>query len=521
MSNLERVDALSSHNPAHLAPSQSGRTGQMRTGAVQPRPLPIQKNPVRPQAQSAEASSHAEAGEPGHQASDPDGPVGSSVALEAVSHYPTASLADLQRGAALGWHGVGPNWLEPKEGATDPIGMETMARRSPECPGRGSTHPACEEDDDYDDGDGYDGPGGPGGEPAPAPSPSPEAPQPSPAPAPDAPQPSPDPVTPPEAPTPAPSPDPAPGTPQPNPAPSPNPSRDDERTEDGTTVLPPITITPDRVDWPFDTDFIWTPGAGQPWQPGAGSVPPGAFSAQARPDGSYVVRDSNGKVVATLSPADVEAIERQGISVPEFLGAALDHPDVQPWLNAAAAGALVMAPFEVPLGLAVGLIIGGVFVAGYLIFDGDRKPFHGPMVNVPPPPPPETPPYSSPPVDVSPPAPAPNPDIPDWEEYPIEDENPSNIVFNRPSEPSLPVPDIPEGWDGTTPPAEGWIWKGDQNDVGGPHGAWESPDRTQSLHADPNHGPPLGPHIDWNIRRPPGTPTERWRIFPDGRVEPK
>ncbi len=89
-----------------------------------------------------------------------------------------------------------------------------------------------------------------------------------------------------------------------------------------------------------------------------------------------------------------------------------------------------------------------------------------------------------------------------------------------PTQPSLPQPDLPADWDGKTPPFPDWVWKG-PSDPGGPYGAWEPPDKSQSLHGDFGHNPPVGPHVDWNIKREHGTPTERWRIFPDGRVERK
>ena len=76
-------------------------------------------------------------------------------------------------------------------------------------------------------------------------------------------------------------------------------------------------------------------------------------------------------------------------------------------------------------------------------------------------------------------------------------------------------PAIPEGWDGTTPPAEGWEWRG-PDAPGGERGAWVSPDGGQSLHPDFGHGGEIGPHVDWND--PLGG---RWRIFPDGTCKAK
>ena len=82
-------------------------------------------------------------------------------------------------------------------------------------------------------------------------------------------------------------------------------------------------------------------------------------------------------------------------------------------------------------------------------------------------------------------------------------------IFNRPEQPKIP-PD----WTGDTPPAPGWEWRG-PDAPGGERGGWVSPDG-ESLHHDPNHPPPIGPHTDWNDKN-----GGRWRIYPDGRCEPK
>jgi RHS repeat-associated protein len=88
-----------------------------------------------------------------------------------------------------------------------------------------------------------------------------------------------------------------------------------------------------------------------------------------------------------------------------------------------------------------------------------------------------------------------------------------NVIYQN--TPRLPVPNIPANWDPTTPPFPGWTWKG-PDAPGGQKGGWVSPDETQSLHPDPAH-PGIGPHTDWNF---PGG-GKGWRIFPDGRCEPK
>lgn len=51
---------------------------------------------------------------------------------------------------------------------------------------------------------------------------------------------------------------------------------------------------------------------------------------------------------------------------------------------------------------------------------------------------------------------------------------------------------------------------------GGNKGAWYNPKTGEYWRPDPSHGPPQGPH--WDYRDPAGG---RWRVYPDGRVEPK
>jgi RHS repeat-associated protein len=90
-----------------------------------------------------------------------------------------------------------------------------------------------------------------------------------------------------------------------------------------------------------------------------------------------------------------------------------------------------------------------------------------------------------------------------------------NKLLNNQAAPPVPPPALPGGWDGTTPPAPGWTWRG-PDAPGGNHGAWVSPDGSQSLHPDFGHGGDIGPHTDWND--PNGG---KWRIFPDGTCQPK
>lgn len=66
-----------------------------------------------------------------------------------------------------------------------------------------------------------------------------------------------------------------------------------------------------------------------------------------------------------------------------------------------------------------------------------------------------------------------------------------------------------------TPPGEGWTWRG-PDAPGGERGGWVSPDGSESLHGDFNHGGEIGPHIDWNDSN-----GGRWRLFPDGSCKAK
>lgn len=66
-------------------------------------------------------------------------------------------------------------------------------------------------------------------------------------------------------------------------------------------------------------------------------------------------------------------------------------------------------------------------------------------------------------------------------------------------------------------PGEGWEWRGNpEAPVGSNQGAWVNPETGETLHPDLGHGEPIGPHFDY--RAPDGS---EYRIFPDGRIEPK
>ncbi|MGI2909278.1 polymorphic toxin type 37 domain-containing protein [Tolypothrix sp. VBCCA 56010] len=93
--------------------------------------------------------------------------------------------------------------------------------------------------------------------------------------------------------------------------------------------------------------------------------------------------------------------------------------------------------------------------------------------------------------------------------------NPPQLPSESTEETDTPqnIPPIPN--DPTQPPAEGWEWRG-KNPPGGNEGAWYNPGTKESLHPDFNHPPPIGPHWDYVDPK-----KRQWRIFPDGRIEPK
>jgi RHS repeat-associated protein len=70
-------------------------------------------------------------------------------------------------------------------------------------------------------------------------------------------------------------------------------------------------------------------------------------------------------------------------------------------------------------------------------------------------------------------------------------------------------PQIPD--DPSTAPGPDWEWRG------GDKGQWFNPKTGESLRPDLDHLDPIGPHWDYKKRGE----SKGWRIFPDGRVEPK
>jgi RHS repeat-associated protein len=75
--------------------------------------------------------------------------------------------------------------------------------------------------------------------------------------------------------------------------------------------------------------------------------------------------------------------------------------------------------------------------------------------------------------------------------------------------------DPPNFGDPSQPPGPGWQWRGN-GPPGSKEGSWYNPGTGESLHPDLHHPPPIGPHYDW--KSPTG---KKYRVFPDGRVEPK
>lgn len=80
---------------------------------------------------------------------------------------------------------------------------------------------------------------------------------------------------------------------------------------------------------------------------------------------------------------------------------------------------------------------------------------------------------------------------------------------------NINVPRYP-GNDPTKQPGKDYEWRGKGDPVSG-KGAWVNPKTGETLHPDLNHGPPHGPHWDYNY---PGG-GKGVRIFPDGGISPK
>jgi Bacterial toxin 37 len=68
-----------------------------------------------------------------------------------------------------------------------------------------------------------------------------------------------------------------------------------------------------------------------------------------------------------------------------------------------------------------------------------------------------------------------------------------------------------------TSPGPDWVWKGRPGSTpGDSDGNWVNTGTGETLRPDLGHPAPIGPHWDWK------DPTGKWwRIYPDGRIEPK
>ena len=70
----------------------------------------------------------------------------------------------------------------------------------------------------------------------------------------------------------------------------------------------------------------------------------------------------------------------------------------------------------------------------------------------------------------------------------------------------------PPGWDPTTPPGEGWEWRGKPGSKpGDSNGSWYNPGTGESLHPDLEHPDGIKPHWDYK----PGKGKDTIRIDPD------
>ncbi|MFW6295895.1 MAG: RHS repeat-associated core domain-containing protein [Halothece sp.] len=79
------------------------------------------------------------------------------------------------------------------------------------------------------------------------------------------------------------------------------------------------------------------------------------------------------------------------------------------------------------------------------------------------------------------------------------------------------IPDAPPETDSPPDSSGDWEWKGKPGEpVGGDKGAWVNKKTGEQWHPDLSHPEPIGPHWDYKDKQ-----GKRWRVFPDGRKEPK
>jgi len=83
---------------------------------------------------------------------------------------------------------------------------------------------------------------------------------------------------------------------------------------------------------------------------------------------------------------------------------------------------------------------------------------------------------------------------------------PNTIGGSRPTYP---------GNDPKKPPGEDFEWRG-RGEPGSGKGSWYNPKTGERWFPDLNHPSPIGPHWDYIDRY-----GNKFRVFPDGRIEPK
>jgi hypothetical protein len=83
--------------------------------------------------------------------------------------------------------------------------------------------------------------------------------------------------------------------------------------------------------------------------------------------------------------------------------------------------------------------------------------------------------------------------------------------YHQQNTPAVPFP----GFDPTVAPNDQVGWRGKGDHASG-KGSWVNPNTGEVYHPDLNHPLPIGPHWDYTDAK-----GKQWRLYPDGRVEPK
>jgi len=107
-----------------------------------------------------------------------------------------------------------------------------------------------------------------------------------------------------------------------------------------------------------------------------------------------------------------------------------------------------------------------------------------------------------------------------WDEYWLftkaNDPPDDNTTGEEDSAPPSPPFDFPHGWDGTTPPAKGYEWRG-KGEPGSGAGNWHNPETGESVRPDFDHPPGIDPHVDYMDRKS----GKSYRWFPNGTMKAK